>query len=107
MRNYLKILLITLTIQLGFDTCGTLLSELLETTGNISDISLVCSLVGVPISIVVDIVLSIKWGKTLKEKLLCIFLMPTNYIWILEVCYAIWLLNQWLDIISNLPPNFG
>lgn len=72
MRNYLKILLITLAIQFGCDACGTLLSELLEAAGNTSDLPLLCSMAGVPISIVADIVLSIKWGE-FKRKIIMHF----------------------------------
>lgn len=32
------------------------------------------------IAIIVDIVLALRWGENLKQKLVYIFLMPTNYV---------------------------
>lgn len=107
MNKYLKILIITTGIQLGSVALGMILANLSEEPGSLSAIGTVLFLFGFLISIVADIVLAIKWGTNTKEKLIYIFLMPTNYTWIVYVLFAFWYVGQWLDILNDLPDNFG
>lgn len=57
--------------------------------------------------LVVDIVLSIKWGASLAEKLIYIFFMPTNYTLFIFILFAFQVIRQWMEILYNLSPNFG
>lgn len=74
MKRYIKILMITLGIQLGSLIIAMLLANMFRMQGNLALLGTVLLLISFPISIVVDIVLSIKWGASLAEKLIYIFL---------------------------------
>ncbi len=100
MKVYFKILGITAGMQL----LGFIVEELMS---DISIYGIVIFLAVCCFSIIVDIVLSVKWGKTLAQKFVCIFLMPTNYTLILFLLYIAWFVGEWLDILTNFPSNFG
>ena len=80
MKTYLKILFITMMIQLGGFVINFILSNMAPTASPLADSGFWIFLAGFPIAIIVDIVLAIRWGKDLKQKLIYIFLMPTNYV---------------------------
>lgn len=80
MKNYFKILIITMLIQLGCFGINVLFSNMAPTGGPLSDVGFWIFLASFSIAIIVDIVLAIRWGENLKHKLVCIFLMPTNYV---------------------------
>ena len=94
--------MITLVIQLSGIVLKLLLSNLgsgsdtLERLGTI--IVLVCGVV----AIIVDIILAIRWGTNIKKKLIYIFFMPINYLWIIYVFWAFWYIGQWIDMIMNI-----
>ncbi len=96
MKTYIKILLITLGIQIGYFAIEWILINVMDVKNGF-DIGFVLIF---PISIIVDIILSIKWGRTLKEKLLCIFLMPTNYTFFVVWAIAMWLVEQFFETLS-------
>ena len=102
MKRYIKILMITLGIQLGSLIIAMLLANMFRMQGNLALLGTVF-----PISIVVDIVLSIKWGASLAEKLIYIFFMPTNYTLFIFILFAFQVIRQWMEILYNLSPNFG
>lgn len=78
MKRYIKILMITLGIQLGSLIIAMLLANMFRMQGNLALLGTVLLLISFPISIVVDIVLSIKWGASLAEKLIYIFFMSNK-----------------------------
>ena len=88
MKRYIKILMITLGIQLGSLIIAMLLANMFRMQGNLALLGTVLLLISFPISIVVDIVLSIKWGASLAEKLIYIFFMPTNYTLFIFILFA-------------------
>ena len=102
MKNYLKILLITLGMQIGWIALGMLLAKIPGMLpGIFSEIMIYGFFLVLLLSIGVDIVLSIKWGKSIKEKLLCIFLMPTNYTWALIIWLVIWYFTKLMEGIGD------
>ncbi len=107
MKRYIKILMITLGIQLGSLIIAMLLANMFRMQGNLALLGTVLLLISFPISIVVDIVLSIKWGASLAEKLIYIFFMPTNYALFIFILFAFQVIRQWMEILYNLSPNFG
>lgn len=107
MKRYIKILMITLGIQLGSLIIAMLLANMFRMQGNLALLGTVLLLISFPISIVVDIVLSIKWGASLAEKLIYIFFMPTNYTLFIFILFAFQVIRQWMEILYNLSPNFG
>ena len=106
MKPYLKILLITFVIQLG----GLAVSNLLY---DLSGGDLVLSRVGDAIivlcilaSIIVDIILAIRWGSSIGKKLIYIFLMPTNYLWLAWLIWVFWYVGQWFEMLREFNQNF-
>lgn len=99
--------MITLGIQLGSLAVGMLLANMPGMQGNLAPLGTVLLLISFPISIVVDVVLSIKWGADIAKKLIYIFLMPTNYTLLIVILWAFRVIGQWMEILYKLPPNFG
>lgn len=59
------------------------------------------------LSMIVGLILSLKWCGSWKKKILTILLLPTNFTWILFIIAAIRLVGGILDILENIPSNFG
>ena len=104
MKNYLKILLITLAIQLGGLVVSGLLYKLSGGTGVLYDLRKIIVLLCILTAIIVDIILAIRWGTTIGKKLIYIFLMPTNYLWLFWLLWAFWYIGQWIDMIMGIYP---
>ncbi len=102
MKNYLKILLITLAIQLIGVFGESLLYNLESSPGTLRWVRNIIFLGCVLVAIIVDIILAIRWGRNIKEKMIYIFLMPTNYLWIVVLLVLFWHVAQWLDILGNI-----
>lgn len=80
MRNYFKILFITMMIQLAGFGMVFLFSNIAPTASQLPDVGFWIFIASFPIAIIVDIVLALRWGKDWKQKLIYILLMPTNYV---------------------------
>lgn len=80
MKTYFKILFITMMVQLGGFMIYLIFINMAPAGSVLSEAGFWIFLAGFPIAIIVDIVLAIRWGKDLKQKLIYIFLMPTNYL---------------------------
>ena len=80
MKNYFKILFITMMIQLAGFGILFIFNNMMSAGNLLGDVGFWIFLASFPIAIIVDIVLAIRWGENLKHKLVCIFLMPTNYV---------------------------
>lgn len=63
MKKYLKILIITLGIQLGCWVLGATIANIPLAEDVLGAVGVIIFLLGFPISIVVDIVLATSWGK--------------------------------------------
>lgn len=101
MKAYFKILLSTMAIQTG----GFIVSIFADKTinGDIDgNIWMAGTAIGLLLSMIVSVILAFRWAKTLKGKLACIFLMPTNYILPLLWLAYLWVLNTSLDILDGL-----
>jgi len=101
MKNYLRILLITLAIQLGGLAVSNILYDLSGgdiILSNVSDIIIVLCIFA---SIIVDIILAIRWGTSIGKKLVYIFLMPTNYLWLAWLIWVYWYFFQWLGMLRE------
>ena len=102
MKNYTKILLITLAIQLSGIVLKLLLSKMgsgSETLIMLGNIIVVACVIA---SVIVDIILAIRLGTNIRKKLIYIFLMPTNYLWILYIIWAFLYIGQWIHMLSNI-----
>lgn len=80
MKTYFRILFITMLIQLAGFGILFIFNNVTPTGSILSDVGFWIFLASFSIAIIVDIVLAIRWGENLKHKLVCIFLMPTNYV---------------------------
>lgn len=80
MKTYFRIIFITMMIQLAGFGILFIFNNMTSTVSVLSDVGFWIFLASFPIAIIVDIVLAIRWGEDLKQKLVCIFLMPTNYV---------------------------
>ncbi len=79
MKTYFRILFITMMIQFGGFGILFIFNNMMSAGNLLGDVGFWIFLASFPIAIIVDIVLAIRWGENLKHKLVCIFLMPTNY----------------------------
>ncbi len=107
MKNYLKILGITAGIQIASYLVAVLFAEMPIGLEDSSLIGVKIFLTGYVVSTVVDIVLAVKWGKNIWQRLIYIFLMPTNYLLFLVLTFIMWHMVQWLEVLKSIPPNFG
>ena len=80
MKNYLKILFVTMLIQLGGFMLNSIFVNITPGTSALSEVGFWIFIASFPIALIVDIVLALRWGKDWKQKLIYIFLMPTNYV---------------------------
>lgn len=98
MNKFFKILMITMLIQLGCFGLNVLLVNMVPIESPLSDLGIWIFLAGFPIALIVDIVLAIRWGENLKQKLIYIFLMPTNYMGLILAAgfflYLRWIYEQ-------------
>lgn len=107
MSRYLKILVITLFIQIFCFTLFKVLSTGQNSSLMADKIGTVFFFAAIPVSIITDIVLAVMWGTNIKEKLTYIFLMPTNYTWIIVLVFFIRFVKGVGKILHNIPANFG
>ena len=104
MKQYFKILLITLAIQLSGFAVSMLLINLSDWTDIWFDLAIVVIWLCILTSIIVDIVLAIRWGTSIGKKLIYIFLMPTNYLWLAWLIWVFWYVGQWIDMLMGIYP---
>ena len=102
MKIYIKIFFITISIQIVGYLASVLLNEVTFGLNLEFDITILPVILGVVIALVVDIILAIRWGNSIKAKLVYIFLMPTNYFWVVFLLWAINHVKQWIDIFANI-----
>lgn len=102
MKPYFKILLITLAVQLGGLGVSKLLYNLSGGSGVLYDLRFVIVLLCILASIIIDIVLAIRWGTSIGKKLIYIFLMPTNYLWLVWLIWAYWYVYQWIEMLGSI-----
>ncbi|MBE5876473.1 MAG: hypothetical protein E7290_06255 [Lachnospiraceae bacterium] len=89
-------------IQLFGVVVKFLLTNLWVESDILLDLGTAILLLSVVAAIIVDIVLAIRWGRSIKQKLVYIFFMPTNYLWLIYLIWAFWYIGQWIDMISNI-----
>lgn len=102
MRNYLKIFLITITIQIAAIALGGLFLAFNSRRGYSALPILI--IVGYVISLATDIYLAVKINTAWYKKLIYIFLMPTNYTPIGLLWFAMYCLGKFFEM---LPANLG
>ena len=107
MKDYIKILCITASIQITGFLMMHICDILLAYKDSSSAFPAFIFVIGIVISTIVGITMAIKKGKTLKQRLLMIFLMPTNYTWLVCVITFVSIVKSILDIITDLSRNFG
>lgn len=99
LKNYFRILLITLAIQGGMLVLGTGLAR-----GLTYDVVILFCVVGYIGSLVVDICLSVKLDAPVYQKLICTFLMLSNYTPVMLLWVAVKILIVFFEM---LPSNLG
>ena len=98
----MKICLITLTIQLVGIVPLYIHSNYARGSNILDRVATISVVVGIIVAIVVDIILTIRWAKTIVQKLIYIFLMPTNYLWLAFLLWTIWYCKRWWDMLGNI-----
>lgn len=101
MRTYLKILLITLSIQIVLVGLGLFCIMSLKWGSPISIMFIFLGYIG---SLIVDIYMSVTMNEKIHQKLICIFLMLSNYTPLLLPWLAIQIFINFFEI---LPKNLG
>lgn len=107
MRTYFKILLITAGIQIAGYVITYRVDDLLMPTGKSTVVPFYIGAFFLVCSLLAGIILPIRWCKTIRKRILTIFLMPTNYTWLVIVIMVIVFVSRSLDALTNLPINFG
>lgn len=101
MKNYLKILFITIAIQIGAVTLGIMIHLM---SGRGYDVLVVLIVIGYAVSLVTDICLAVKSDTAWYKKMMYIFLMPTNYTPIGWLWYAMYIFIKFFEM---LPTDLG
>lgn len=107
MKVYLKILSIAVAIQLiGFILTYTF--DAIVQGNNVSRIvPIFIGLASVVLSMVLSLFFACRWCSTKRRALVTYLLLPTNYtlmiLWILVIRFV----GKILDILGNIPNNFG
>lgn len=97
MKTYIKLLLLTLGIQAGSLAVETFLYHYSESIilWNLSAWLLFLSF---PAAVALDILLALRWGRSKKEILICIFGMPTNYV---APVFVIWTFQKIMAFVNS------
>lgn len=107
MKTYLKILAITATIQIAGFALTFFIDNMLIEQGRSTIIPIFIGGFCLVISIVLGIVLPIKWCSSKSHKMMTIVFLPTNYTWLLIAVAVAKLVGNILDILDSIPANFG
>lgn len=107
MKTYLKIFAITASIQLVGFVLAKLVDELLRNYKTSTIVPFYVGSAFVLISIILGIILPLYWCDTKLKKVLTIFLLPTNYTWLIAIISVILFVRNILNGLGNLPDNFG
>ncbi len=94
-KAYFKILLITTAIQIACFAISKSVAGILRSTSDevLGEVIIIGMAIGLFLSITISVILAFKWVKTIKGRLACIFLMPTNYTWILALLEVAWIVK--------------
>lgn len=107
MKTYFKILAITAGIQLGGFGLTYLLDALLAGGGTSTLAPLFVGGLALLGSMAAGIVLPIKWCKGLRQKLLTILLLPTNYTWLILAVAVVRFVLGLLEVLEGIGSSFG
>lgn len=103
MKAYIKILSITAVIQ-AFSYLLSRLAAHTLTDCIFLDLPILITAAGIITSIIAGAYLSFKWYDTRKKSLLCFFLLPTNYTWLIGVYIVFRFLVLIYDTFIDLLP---
>ena len=94
-KAYFKILLITTAIQIVCFAISKSVAKILRSTSDevLGEVIIIGMTIGLLLSITISVILAFRWVKTIKGRLSCIFLMPTNYTWILALLGVAWIVK--------------
>ena len=107
MKTYFKIFAVTIAVQMISFTLTYVTDEFLRRQKASTVLHVAVLLSGVLISTILEIILPVVFGKTLKQKLLTIFLLPTNYVWLLIIFMVVYFYHHIVEILTHIPANFG
>lgn len=102
MKKYFEILIITFAIQFAGLTVSSIIYKYYKSLNKLNNIGAAVVVASILVAIIVDIVLAIRWGSNIKQKLIYIFLMPTNYLWLAFIIWTFWYIGEWIDMIEHI-----
>ena len=97
MKPYVKLLLLTLGIQAASLGIETLLYQYSESV-ILWHLSAWLLFLSFPAAVALDILLALRWGRSKKEILICIFGMPTNYA---APVFVIWAFQKFMAFVNS------
>lgn len=107
-KVYVKILSIAVAIQLVGLALTCVLGFVLPTFVSQSTIAPVFVFAAFLVSsMVLALLLALKWCKTKKIALVTYILLPTNYTWLILAILVVRFVAVIVDILSSIPSNFG
>lgn len=107
MKTYLKILFISGGLQILAFVVRRVVDYLtIKSTGS-SMLPFYAFLVCMVLSMIIGIILSLKWYSSLRAKILGIVLLPTNYTLLTMFVIVSRGIKVFIKILQDLPSNFG
>ena len=107
MKTYFKILAITAGLQIIGFFLTYCVDGMLPRIESSTVMPVFLAVFFIILSMVVGLVLSVKWFTHWKGRILAFLLLPINYTWLLFVIAAIKLVKGILGIMEEIPANFG
>lgn len=107
MKIYLKTLAITAGIQIVGFMLAFLLDGLLSRLESSTIAPVYIGGFFVLLSMIIGFALPAKWCETRGKMALTILLLPTNYTWLVLAIAVIKFVGNILNILKNIPANFG
>lgn len=107
MKIYLKILSITAGLQLAGFILMYVVDYFVKPMKESTIFPIYIGVVFMIISVILGVLLPIKWYEKKWKKICGIMLLPTNYTWIVIAISLVKVVENLLNILFNLPDNFG
>ena len=106
LKLFLRLLLLTISIQIIGFVIAFCVDQLLVFE-HATILPFYIGSIFVAASIAADIIIVMRKKISVKEKLVCILCMPTNYVWVLIGALVYLFVKILFNIATETPPNFG
>ena len=107
MKVYLKILFIAAAMQIAGVCFTWFAGGLLQKSGKSTAVAILIGIGLLVLSMILSLILAIRWCRTKRGAFFTYVLLPTNYTWLAAVMLVIGFVRDLLDILESCPPNFG